>query len=149
MLWLTSAICDSCWLFLARTKINIALAKAEGHYAHAQMLPLFWQPFFPLALHHCAAKFFCFSCYLIEFCCLPVCSCSCFCLRGNPVWIFEVYKCVQICVCVCVCVWVCVSVSVCVCVSVCLSVIMSLYGWDCFCVRWYGIWVFMGILFNA
>ena len=35
--------------------------------------------------------------------------------------------------------------TVCVCLS--WPVIISLYGWGCFCVRWYGIWVFMGILF--
>ena len=40
-----------------------------------------------------------------------------------------------------------VSLRRCVCVSVCLSVIISLYGWDCFCVRWYSMWAFMGILF--
>ena len=56
--WLTSAICESYWLFLPRMKINIALAKLEGRDAHAWMLPLFWQPFFSLALYHCAAKFF-------------------------------------------------------------------------------------------
>ena len=46
--WLTSATSDSYWLFLTCTKINIALAKAEGHYAHAWMLPPFWQPCFSL-----------------------------------------------------------------------------------------------------
>ena len=38
---------------------------------------------------------------------------------------------------ICVCVCVCVCVSVCVCVCVC--VIVSLYGWDYLCVRWYSI----------
>ena len=63
---------------------NIALVKPEGSYVHAQMLPLFRQPFFSLALYLCAAKFFFrFFCYLIEFCCPLVCSCSHYRLRGN------------------------------------------------------------------
>ena len=53
---LTSAICNSYWLFLPRTKISIALVKLEGRYAHARMLPLFRQPFFSLTLYHCAAR---------------------------------------------------------------------------------------------
>ena len=56
--WFTGAICDRYLLFLPRTKINIALAEPEGRYVHARMLPLFRQPFFSLALYHCAAKFF-------------------------------------------------------------------------------------------
>ena len=51
-------------------------------------------------------------------------------------WLGQVVSvCVHVCVCVCMC------VCVCVCVCVCLSVIISLYGWDYLCVRWYGIWV--------
>ena len=29
----------------------------------------------------------------------------------------------------------------------CVCVIVSLYGWDYICVRWYDIWVFMGTFY--
>ena len=61
ILWLTNAICDICWLFLPCTKINITLAKAEGRYAHAQMLPLFLVAIFSLGLVAlCSSNFFTF-----------------------------------------------------------------------------------------
>ena len=79
-MWQLWAICYSCLV-----QNNITLAKPEGRYAHAWMPPLFSAAVFFFGLVP-LCRFFRFSCYLIEFCCPPVCSCLHFRLRGKPIW---------------------------------------------------------------
>ena len=59
MPWLTSALRDSCWLFLPRTKINTAyfLCGGMGEFTNVQALPsilfvFMGTPFSPVIVRH-------------------------------------------------------------------------------------------------